>query len=90
VSARVRVVVEQAEHPRCGLAVGDAFEVEGSALTLPGGRPFCLYAMAATFPVLGARLEELPAGHWLERKPLICCPDPRDRVLMRLERVDRP
>ncbi|MEV7013846.1 TIGR04076 family protein [Streptosporangium sp. NPDC051022] len=86
---RVRVVVERAAAPRCGLAVGDSFEVEGPSLTLPEGRPFCLYAMAAVFPVLDARLSELPADHWLERKPYICCPDPADAVLMRLERVDR-
>lgn len=85
---RVRVVVERAESPRCGLAVGDAFEVEGSALTLPGGKPFCLHAMAAVFPVLGTIAEELPPGHWLERKPFICCPEARDGVVMRLERID--
>lgn len=86
---RVRVVVERAEQPRCGLAVGDCFEVEGSALTLPAGRPFCLTAMAAVFPVLASRLEDLPDDHWLERKPFICCPEAADGVVMRLERVDR-
>lgn len=85
---RVRVVVERAENPRCGLAVGDAFEVEGPALTLPAGKPFCLHAMAAVFPVLGTMAEHLPADHWLERKPYICCPDARDGVVMRLERVE--
>lgn len=83
----MRVVVERAENPRCGLAVGDHFEVEGPALTLPAGKPFCLHAMAAVFPVLGTMAEPLPADHWLERKPYICCPDARDGVVMRLERV---
>ncbi|MER6826092.1 TIGR04076 family protein [Streptosporangium sp. NPDC000563] len=86
---RVRVVVERADSPRCGLAIGDHFEVEGTALTLPQGRPFCLQAMAAVFPILESRLSDLPADHWLERKPFICCPDPADAVVMRLERVDR-
>lgn len=87
---RVRVVVERAEQPRCGLAVGDVFEVVGSSLTLPAGKPFCLHAMAAVFPVLGMATEQLPPDHWLERKPYICCPDARDAVVMRLERVDEP
>jgi uncharacterized repeat protein (TIGR04076 family) len=89
VTARVQVLVERADNPRCGLAVGDYFEVEGSALTLPAGKPFCLYAMAATFPVLTSRLEDLPPGDWLERKPFICCPDPTDGVVMCLRRMDR-
>jgi uncharacterized repeat protein (TIGR04076 family) len=86
---RVRVVVDRADSPRCGLAMGDSFEVSGSSLTIPSGKPFCLYAMNAVFGVLGSRLEELPADHWLERKPWICCPDPTDGVVMRLDRVDR-
>jgi uncharacterized repeat protein (TIGR04076 family) len=89
VEPRIRVVVDRADNPRCGLALGDYFEVAGSTLTLPAGKPFCLYAMAAVFPVLATRLSELPADHWLERKPWICCPDPSDGVVMRLDRIDR-
>lgn len=85
---RVRVVVERASSPHCGLEVGDCFEVQGSQLSLPQGKPFCAYAMAATFGVLDARMSELPEGHWLERKPYICCPDASDGVLLRLERID--
>ena len=87
---RLRVTVERAWSPSCGLAVGDCFEVEGSALTLPQGKPFCAYAMAATFGVLMEAMNDLPAGHWLARKPLICCPDAADGVVMRIERVDAP
>ena len=86
---RVRVVVDRADAPRCGLALGDAFEVTGSSLTIPSGKPFCLYAMNAVFGVLASRLEDLPPDHWLERKPWICCPDPTEGVVMRLDRVDR-
>jgi uncharacterized repeat protein (TIGR04076 family) len=86
---RVRVVVDRADAPRCGLALGDAFEVSGSSLTIPSGKPFCLYAMNAVFGVLASRLEDLPADSWLERKPWICCPDPTEGVVLRLDRVDR-
>lgn len=85
---RVRVTVERAFAPRCGLEVGDCFEVEGTTVTLPQGKPFCVYAMAATFGVLDARMTDLPPDHWLERKPYICCPDATDGVVMRLERID--
>ncbi len=86
---RVRVVVERADATRCGLAVGDCFEVEGSSLTLPTGKPFCAYAMNAVLPVLMSRMSDLPEDDWLERKPFICCPDPTEGVVMRLDRVDR-
>jgi uncharacterized repeat protein (TIGR04076 family) len=84
---RVRVVVDRADNPGCGLRVGDCFEVEGTHVTLPDGKPFCLYAMAAVFPVLGLRMSEQQED-WLERKPWICCPDPADGVVMRLDRVE--
>ena len=85
---RVRVVVDRADDPRCSLAVGDCFEVDGSLLRTPGGKGFCPHAMAAVFPVLALRQSDLPADHWLIRKPWICCPDPTENVVMRLERID--
>lgn len=85
---RVRVVVDRADNPRCALAVGDFFEVEDSTLTLPSGKPFCVYAMAAVLPVLMSRMSDLPGDDWLERKPWVCCPDPADGVVMRLDRID--
>jgi uncharacterized repeat protein (TIGR04076 family) len=83
------VVVDRADNPHCGLQVGDCFEVSGSLLTLPQGRPFCLYAMTAVFPVLASRLSDLPGDDWLERKPWVCCSDPSEGVVLRLDRVDR-
>lgn len=84
---RVRVVVERADAPRCSIAVGDYFEVDGSRLSTPTG-PFCPYAMAAVFPVLALRQGDLPADDWLARKPLLCCPDATENVVMRLVGID--
>lgn len=86
-TGRVRVVVDRAEHPTCPIAVGDRFEVDGSTLRIPSGKPFCAYAMAAVFPVLAMRQGDLAADDWLMRKPWICCPDPDEQVVMRLDRV---
>lgn len=85
----VRVVVDRADNPRCALAVGDYFDVVGSTIEMPQNKPFCAYAIAAVIPVLSSRLSDLPSDDWLERKPWICCPDPRDGVVMRLDRLDR-
>lgn len=83
---RLRVVVERADAPRCAIAVGDSFEVDGSGLST-NGKPFCGFAMASVIPVLGMMQGELPADDWLVRKPVICCPDARENVVMRLVRL---
>lgn len=84
----IRVVVDRVDRPLCGIKVGDYFEVHDSALTIPSGKKFCPYAMAAVFPVLMRRQMDLPANDWLERKPWISCPDPVENVVMRLDRID--
>ena len=85
---KVRVVVERAFSPSCGLQVGDCFEVAGSSVRLPADKPFCLYAMNAVIPVLMSRLDDAPTQDWLRRKPFICCPDVADGVVMRLDLVE--
>ncbi len=86
-TARVRVIVDRVDRSRCGMALGDSFGVDGSWLTLPAGSSFCIDALAAIFPVLAMKMSELDPGNWLERKPWICCPDPTENVVMRLERI---
>lgn len=81
---RVRIVVERADDPRCGIRVGDSVDVDGPGLST-GGRPFCPKALMAAVPVLGMRQGALPADDWLFRKPFVCCPDARENVVLRLE-----
>lgn len=83
-STRLRVTVERADNPTCKIAVGDYFEVDGTAVSTPNG-PFCPYALAAVVPVLPLRQGDLPADDWLVRKPYICCPDARENVVMRID-----
>ncbi len=87
----LRVTVERIEgRSVCGLAVGDSFEVVNSSeLRLPDGRHFCMFALAAVLPLLPAKQRQLPANDWLERDSLVCCPDPEERVVMRIERTRR-
>ena len=87
----LRVTVERIEgRSVCGLAVGDSFEVVNSSeLRLPDGRHFCMFALAAILPLLPAKQRQLPANDWLERDSLVCCPDPEERVVMRIERTRR-
>jgi uncharacterized repeat protein (TIGR04076 family) len=87
----LRVTVESVEgRSVCGLAVGDYFEVaHSSRLTLPPGHHFCIYALAAVLPLLPARQRALSEDDWLARDSLVCCPDPEERLVMRVERIRR-
>lgn len=85
----LRVVVERIEgRSVCGLVAGDYFEVtESSRVHIPEGRHFCMFALAAALPLLAAKQRKQPAGDWLESDSLVACPDPDERVIMRIERI---
>ena len=87
----LRVTVESIKgRPVCGLAVGDYIELtDSSRLRIPAGRHFCLYALAAVLPLLPAKQRQLPAADWLERDSLVACPDPEERLVMRITRGAR-
>ncbi len=87
----LRVVVERIEgRSVCGLAVGDYFEVtESSRLRIPRGKHFCMYALGAVLPLLAAKQRQLAANDWLESDSRVACPDPDERLIMRIERVAR-
>src|SRR5438876_4408398 len=85
----LRVTVERIEgRSVCGLAVGDYFELtESSRVRIPAGRHFCLYALQSVLPLLPAKQRRLPDSDWLEQDSLVACPDPDERVIMRIERI---
>jgi uncharacterized repeat protein (TIGR04076 family) len=85
----LRVTVERIEgRSVCGLEVGDYFELTNSSrLRIPAGKHFCVYALASVMPLLAAKQRQLPADDWLEAESLVCCPDPEERLVMRIERI---
>jgi uncharacterized repeat protein (TIGR04076 family) len=87
----LRVVVERIEgRSVCGMRIGDWFELtESSHLRTCPGRFFCVYALAAVLPLLAAKQRELSPGDWLESDSLVACPDPEERLIMRIERTGR-
>ena len=87
----LRVTVEAIEgRSVCGLQVGDYFELtESSRLRIPAGKHFCIYAFSAVLPLLVAKQRELASGDWLERDSLVACPDPDERLIMRVERIGK-
>ena len=74
----------------CGMQVGDYFELtESSRLRLPDGQHFCIYALSAVLPLLAAKQRVLDANDWMDRDSLIACPDPDERLIMRIERISK-
>ncbi len=87
----LRVTVERIEgRSVCGLEVGDYFELtESSRLRIPAGKHFCVYALQSVLPFLAAKQRELADGDWLAQDSHVACPDPDERVIMRIERIGR-
>lgn len=74
----------------CGLQIGDYFELtESSRLRIPAEKHFCVYALSSVLPLLAAKQRQLAAGDWLERDSLVACPDPDERLIMKIERIAR-
>ncbi len=72
----------------CGMSVGDYFEMHNSdQLSVPAGKHFCFWAMQAVFPLLAGKMRKLPDGDWLEQDTLVCCPDPEEGLIMRIDRI---
>jgi len=85
----LRVTVDRIEgRSVCGLAVGDYFDLVDSAqLRIPDGKHFCIFALAAVIPLLPAKQRPLSAGDWMALDAEVCCPDPAERLVMRIERT---
>lgn len=85
----LRVTVDRIEgRSVCGLAVGDFFDVVNSSeVRIPDGKHFCMYALASVLPLLPAKQRPLASGDWMGRDTEVACPDPEERLVMRIERI---
>jgi uncharacterized repeat protein (TIGR04076 family) len=85
----LRVTVEKIEgRSVCGLSVGDYFELtDSSRVRIPAGKHFCIYALASVLPLLPAKQRQMAANDWLESDSLVACPDPDERLIMRIDRI---
>jgi uncharacterized repeat protein (TIGR04076 family) len=43
--------------------------------------------MQSVLALLPAKMRRLPDEDWLERDSLVACPDPDERLVMRIERI---
>lgn len=87
----LRITVERIEgRSVCGLSVGDYFELtESNRLRIPPDKHFCVYALSSVLPLLAAKQRQLDANDWLESDSLVACPDPDERLIMRITRINK-
>ncbi len=86
----LRVVVDRIEgRSVCGMRVGDFFELKNSSeLRIPVDKHFCIYALQSVLPFLPAKQRTLIEGDWLSSDAEFACPDPEERLVMRVERTN--
>jgi uncharacterized repeat protein (TIGR04076 family) len=87
----LRVTVEEIRGTcTCDHQVGDAFELRGGHLSLPGpNRSFCVYALQSTLPLLPAKQRPLQPADWMQTDTRVACPDPLCGLIMRIDRIAR-
>lgn len=85
----LRISVDRIEgRSVCGLQVGDYIDVvRSNEMRLPEGKHFCMYAFAAALPMLAAKQRDLPACDWMSQDSHVACPDPEERLVMRIDRL---
>ena len=86
----LKVTVDRIEgRSVCGMQIGDYFELKNSSeLRIPEGKHFCIYAIQSILPFLPAKQRTLLEGDWLLSDSEFACPDPEDRLIMRVERTN--
>ncbi len=87
----LRITVERIEgRSVCGLSVGDYFDLtESNRVRIPPDKHFCIYALSSVLPLLAAKQRQLAANDWLESDSLVACPDPDERLIMRISRINK-
>lgn len=85
----LRICVDRIEgRSVCGLEVGDYIDVvRSNEMRLPEGKHFCMYAFAAVLPMIAAKQRDLPADDWMSKDSHVACPDPEERLVMRIDRL---
>jgi uncharacterized repeat protein (TIGR04076 family) len=67
---------------------GTGFLVRNGSLILPNGGPICIYALQSVLPMIPAKerlIDGDPAGDWMGRVHHVQCPDPKGRVVWRIQ-----
>jgi len=89
--SKIKVTVERIDgYCDLPMLVGDTFYLDGSKLFIPDGKYVCMWALQAMmpiFPIFDVK-EKLGKDHWVRKIRHVHCPDPRGKVIYRLEMVE--
>lgn len=73
----------------CNHKVGDYFELSGENLSIPNGKTFSIYALAALLPLLPAKQRETHKNDWMTTDNIIACPDPHCAGRFKITRTQK-
>ena len=73
----------------CNHKIGDYFNLRGENLSIPKGKTFTLYALAALIPILPAKQRTTHPNDWMTTDTDIACPDPNCGAIFRIKRVGK-
>ncbi|MCA9835846.1 MAG: TIGR04076 family protein [Trueperaceae bacterium] len=81
------VAVKEGLEDICNHHIGDYFEVSGENLSIPAGKTFSMYALAAVLPLLPAKQRLTDESDWMSTDDLVMCPDPNCQAVMKISRT---
>ena len=81
------VKVKEGLEDVCNHHLGDYFEVSGENVSIPPGKTFSMYALAAVLPLLPAKQRVTHEHDWMTFDDLVMCPDPHCEAVMRITRT---
>jgi uncharacterized repeat protein (TIGR04076 family) len=85
---RVEIVaVKEGLEDICNHHIGDYFEVSGENISIPAGKTFSMYALAAVLPLLPAKQRLTDDNDWMTTDDLVMCPDPNCQAVMKITRT---
>jgi uncharacterized repeat protein (TIGR04076 family) len=82
-----KILGECTSSPPC--EVGDTFSVRDGDIRIPEGRSICMWALQSMLPVITPKEREIVEKKdedWMWRVHHVQCPDPKGRVIFKIER----
>lgn len=80
-------VIKRSGKFACNHNVGDYFELKGENLSIPKGKTFTLYALAALLPLLPAKQRMTDPADFMTTDTDVACPDPNCGAIFRIIRT---
>jgi uncharacterized repeat protein (TIGR04076 family) len=87
---KLKITVERIDgYCNMPMLVGDYFYVDDYKLKIPGEKGICMWALSSIIPLVPLINEQdcLSDDHWAKKVEHIACPDPKGKVIYRVEPI---